>query len=208
MLGCAAYATPPELQRWAEAMRQETAHVPDDRAALRWAMGCLRAATVERLRRVYLLDVPGVAIAGSLVGAFRAFDVMLPTALTLAYRLRSIGIAERMGRVTPGDNYQRFIPLMDVLPAWLLALPVVAGGCYVMAIVLLLRRQRTAWLALLLGVGIERITTIAGRPIAASVGVVIAPPSMLADVLLPIVLPLLLAVAAWSGSRSNRVRAT
>ncbi len=49
---CAAarHLLPPARRPWAEAMTAELSHIEDDRAALAFAAGCLRAALSERLR--------------------------------------------------------------------------------------------------------------------------------------------------------------
>jgi hypothetical protein len=49
----------------------------------------------------------------------------------------------------------------------------------------------------------EQLASLAARPILSSVGVVVEHPSVLAAVLLPIVLPILFAMAAWSGTRAT-----
>jgi hypothetical protein len=104
--------------------------------------------------------------------------------------------------MTPGDDYQRLVPLMEAIPAWLHALSVAGGTCYLLAILFLLGRRRAAHFALLAGVSLGLAATILGRPIIAEVGVRAVPnPSFLSAVLLPIVLPLLVALAALSGSR-------
>jgi hypothetical protein len=54
----AASVMPSSLRHWADAMRNELAHMADDREALRWAIGCLAAAHVARIRGLWLLDVP------------------------------------------------------------------------------------------------------------------------------------------------------
>jgi hypothetical protein len=75
----AARLMPRPLERWADGMRSEVAHVGDDLEALRWAIGCVGAASLARLRTLYLLDVLAVRLIGVLLAAFLAFDAMLPT---------------------------------------------------------------------------------------------------------------------------------
>jgi hypothetical protein len=111
-------------------------------------------------------------------------------------------MAEGLGRMTPGDDYRRLVPLMEGIPLWAHVLAVAAGACYSLAIVCLVRRRRAASVALMLGVAIEVMGTVMVRPIIEEIGVrAVAQPSLLAAVILPLVLPLLLALAAWSGSR-------
>ena len=209
LVGCAALLMPGALRQWAQAMRNEMAYVASDREAVRWAIGCLGAAFATRMRGLCLLDVRAVRTAGVMLALFCAFDVTLPTAMTVAYRLGALGVTKDLGRTTPGDDYGRLVPLMEAIPAWLHVLLLAAGACYIAAVVCLLGRRRAAYGALLLGVGLGLATRLLSRPILAATGVTVAPdPSFVAAVLLPVVLPLLLAFAAWSGSRrdSNRLR--
>jgi hypothetical protein len=200
----AATVMPREQHTWADAMRNEIAYVADDRDAFRWAIGCLRAAHVARLRALYLLDVAFVRFGGALLAAFLAFSGMFATALTLAYRLQALGTAEQLGGLTVGDDYRRLVPLMEGIPWWAHALAVAGGACYLVAIVYLLRRRTAAYVALLLGVGLSVGGEWLVQPIIAEIGVAAVPnPSFLAAWLLPIVCPLLLAFAAWSGSRAR-----
>ena len=202
LIAYAAGVMPSAQRHWADAMRNEAAYMADDREALRWAVGCLRAAHLARLRGLYLLDVPAVLVFGALLAAFRAFDVVFPTLLTMAYRLDASGATAGLGRMTPGDDYQRLIPLMAAIPSWVHALSAAGGACYLVAVVCLLGRRRAAAVALLLGVGVELTLTVLGRMLARDVGVAAVPdPSLLAAIVLPFVLPLLVALAAWSGSR-------
>jgi hypothetical protein len=202
----AARVMPRELAPWAEAMRNELEHV-DDSDALAWAVGCLHAAHVARIRSIRLLDAAVVRFGGALLAVFLAFDALLPTALTLAYRLGALGAAERLGSATAGDDYRRLVPLIEAIPPSIHVLAVFGGACYLAALGYLLRRRRAAYVALVLGVGAYAVSRVLVQPIVASVGVAGAPgASALAVVVVPVVLPLLLALAAWSGSRTQSSR--
>ena len=50
-------AMPTERQIWADAMQNEIRHVTDDRQCLRWALGCLLASYIERLRALQIFDM-------------------------------------------------------------------------------------------------------------------------------------------------------
>jgi hypothetical protein len=195
---------PPASRRWADAMQNEVAYVRGDGDACRWAIGCACAAYVARLRALHLLDVALIRYGGALLAAFLAFDALFATALTLAYRLGAFGTAEHLGSLTVGDDYQRLIPLMEGIPAWAHAVAVAGGACYLLAVGCLVRRHRAAQSALVLGVGIHIVGDALVRPIVAEIGVAAVPdPSFLAAVLLPIASPLLLALAAGTGSRAR-----
>jgi len=204
----AATVMPGVLGHWAQAMQNELPYVTDDREALRWAISCARSAHAARLRHLYLLDIPTVRAAGVMLAAFCAFEIMFATVMTVTYRLHAVGMTEVLGWITPGDDYRRFIPLMAAIPGWLHGLLVAAGACYLVAVFCLLGRRRGACVPLLLAVGLTLATRMLERPFIDAAGVVVAPnPPLLIAVLMPIVFPLLLAFAAWSGSRRELVHA-
>jgi hypothetical protein len=193
---------PSALAQWARAIGNELAYLTDDRAALRWALGGVGAAYRIRLSHLWLLDIGAIRVAGVLLMLFRAFDVMLPSMMTTAYRLHGDVLTDRLGRMTPGDDYHRLIPLMNAIPAYLHAMLVTAGTCYIVAALCLLARRRTASVLVLAAVVIEFSSQVFSEPILAATGVVVTTNrSVLVAILLPIAFPLLLAGAAWSGSR-------
>jgi hypothetical protein len=142
-------------------------------------------------------------VAGLL--ALLALNDFFATALTIAYRSGALGVAERLGRLTPGDDFRRLIPLMDAVPVWLHALWVLAGISYLLAAVIcLVRRRGAAPLLVIMAVGLGAIAELAGRPVIAAAGVVVNPhPSVIAAVVLPYLMPLGLALALWWVGRQN-----
>jgi hypothetical protein len=56
----------------------------------------------------------------ALVIGFEAFRALFAPLMVLSYRLGDIGVTQALGGLTPGDDYRRFIPLMDTVPGWLL----------------------------------------------------------------------------------------
>jgi hypothetical protein len=199
----AARVMPAERRHWADAMQNEMTYVADDRDAIRWAFGFLRVAHAARLGSLRLLDVAFVRLGGVLLAATLAFDALFAPTLTIAYRTGSLGIAERLGGATAGDDYTRLIPLLEGIPLWIHMLAVTGGLCYVAAIGLLLRRRRAAHIAILVGVGVHVGGSALVQPFIAAIGVAPVPdPSLFASLLLPVMMPLLLALAASSGSRT------
>jgi hypothetical protein len=196
----AARVLPASLGHWGQAMQNEFAYVPDGEA-LHWAAGCAAAAHATRLRRLHLLDSVIARSAGAVLMLFCAFDAAFPTMMTLAYRAGSRAVTSGLGRLTPGDDYQRLVPLMTAIPGWLHALAIAAAACHLLALVHLLRRRRSAHVPLLLGVALQLATRVLVQPFRTAAGVVVVEnPSFLSSILLPIILPLTLACAAWSGS--------
>jgi hypothetical protein len=134
----------------------------------------------------------------AVVIALKALDDLFATALTLAYRADALGMAERLGRLTPGDDYRRLIPLMEAVPAWLHGLWVLAGILYLLAVAGAVLGRRGAHFCVLAALGVEVIAMLAGRPVLAETGVVVNPnPSVFAAVIFPYVLPLLSALVLW-----------
>ena len=71
--------------------------------------------------------------------------MLFATALTAAYRLRYLGVAAFLGGFTPGDDYRRFIPLMDATPWWVHGLWVGAAVLFVASAEQFLRKRRAAF---------------------------------------------------------------
>jgi len=133
--------------------------------------------------------------------ALKVLDDFFATALTIAYRVGASRVAEALGGATPGDDYRRFIPLMEAVPAWLHGLWVSAGLLYLAAIAGIVRRRTGVHILVLVAVGIEVVATLAGRAIAASTGVVPNPDAGGPADVVRLILPLLLALVLWQSGR-------
>jgi hypothetical protein len=156
-----------------------------------------------------IMDLLFVRLMLAALIAFKAFDDLFATALTIAYRMNAEGAAERLGRLTPGDDYGRLVPLMDAVPWWLHGLWVLGGVLYLIAIAGAVRRRGWAYIPVLAAVGIEVVAKVVGRPIIAATGVVVNPnPSAIATIVIPYVLPLLLALVLWQSGRPTSASST
>ncbi|MFH1574782.1 MAG: hypothetical protein ABIG68_12420 [Acidobacteriota bacterium] len=148
-----------------------------------------------------IMDPPLVRLMVTALLALKALDDFFATTLTIAHRIGALGVAERLGRVTPGDDYRRLVPLMEAVPMWLHGLWVIAGILYLLAIASVVRRTGGAHILVLVAVGIELVALVVGRPIVAATGVVVNPNlGGLADVV-RFILPLLLALVLWQSGR-------
>jgi hypothetical protein len=194
---CAARVMPEAQRRWTVAARHELHVIADDRAALRWALGALRTACAARWRDLCLLDRPSVRFSAAALSLCCALTVIFPTLLTLAFRLQSTRLLDLLGQMTPGDDWQRFVPLMQQIPDWLHALLLAAAVCYFVGTVGILRRRSLAVIALLLGMALDLSARALGQLLIAPADVVVHDPSLLAQLIVPVGLPLLLSVAAW-----------
>ena len=203
----AAHVLPPARSKWAEAMRHEIHHVENDLEALSWAAGCVVAGYVERSRVVSIMD-SGLARA-ILVPAIvcEALSMLFATALTIAHRIHDLNVAAFLGAFTPGDDYRRFIPLMDATPWWIHALWVAAAVLLLACAVKFIRKRRAAFPLF----AVAWILGTAGNLISQSIPAYRAAfsfpaPVFLRDYFIPAVtalVPVLIALALWAHSRAS-----
>jgi hypothetical protein len=149
----------------------------------------------------------------ALLALWRALVMFFAPGLTIAYRMHELGIAEVLGSRTPGDDYRRFIPLMDAAPAWLLGLEVASGLFYLFTAWRLLRNSRTAFVLFTAALLLEFADVAAGQlvPGLAQLGrqaFTFAEPNFRRDYLLPaarLIVLVMLGAALWL--RDRRLRA-
>jgi hypothetical protein len=188
---------PEPQRRWTVAARHELHAIADDRAALRWALGALRTACAARWRDLRLLDRGTVRWSAAALSLCCALTAIFPTLLTLAFHLQRTWLLDALGQMTPGDDWQRFVPLMQQLPAGLHALLLAAGFCYVVGTLGILGRRSAAAMAVLAGMALDLAARTFGQLVIAPADVVVHDPSLLAQLIVPVALPLLLSFAAW-----------
>jgi hypothetical protein len=127
--------SPRERTEWTQAMCREAEEIPDDREALRWALGCLRASCSERLKSMRPTEYWIVRWAMVLWISLLAIDALFYGGITLTYKL---------GLYTEHYPYPQNVPLIEVTPLWEPTLALMAGMVFVSASVLILRRSRVA----------------------------------------------------------------
>src|ERR1019366_3841994 len=94
---------PENREFWAAGMINELAHIDDDGAALRWAMGGVMTAYLERASAVFgSAPVRGLLLLPLL---FEVTQAVFAQTMTLAWRLGATGLLGVMGEQTPGDDY-------------------------------------------------------------------------------------------------------
>jgi hypothetical protein len=142
----AACMLPPARSDWGEAMKHELDHIDGDLEALTWAAGCVVASYVERSKVTDLIHTWYARVLLTLLIASQVLSMLFATALTVAYRLHYVGAATFLGGFTPGDDYRRFIPLMDAMPWWIHGLWVSASVLFLASGWQLLRKSRAAFL--------------------------------------------------------------
>jgi hypothetical protein len=158
----------------------------------------------ERIRSVNMLDTVLIRLVVVLLLALKLVDDLFATALTFVYKAGTLGAAEGLGQLTPGDDYNRLKPLMDAIPLWLHGLWVLAAGLYLTALVLFVLRKGPAYIFVLAALAIEILAQVLGRQLIAATGVVVNPhPSFLAAVVIPYFIPLALACVMWLAGRKR-----
>ena len=136
---------PSARSNWARAMQHEIHHIEGDLEALAWAIGCVLASYVERSKMMDIIHTwYARAFLTILIGS-EVLSMLFATVLTAAYRLRYLRLAAFLGGFTPGDDYRRFIPLMDATPWWIHGLWLAAGVLFAASAWQLLRKRRTAF---------------------------------------------------------------
>ncbi len=141
----AAAILPPARSPWADAMTHELDHIEGDLEALTWAVGCVLAGYVERSNVMNVVQTSFARGLLALLIAGQVLSMLFATVLTAVYRLQALRVAAFLGGFTPGDDYRRFIPLMDATPWWIHALWVGASVLFFASGWQLLRKRQVAF---------------------------------------------------------------
>lgn len=176
-------------------MSHELAYVSSDREALQWAIGCVVAAHITRVRQLGGASVT-VRAASAALALFLAFDVTLPSLGTAVYSVGGLGHLGFLAGLVPGDDLWRLVPLVQAIPIWLHLLLVAAGASYVVAAGVLFGRSSAARVLLVVGMGLSVASSWLARDIVTAVGPITPDPSLLSTILVPVALPLLAAIVA------------
>jgi len=136
LVRAAMHVSPGERKEWAKAMSREVEEIPSEREALWWSLGCLRASCHERLKSIQPTNWWPIRWAMALWIALLAVEVLFSAGITLTYKL---------GLFTEDFPYPRNVPLMEVTPLWEPMLALVTGAVFLLAIVLILKRSRVAF---------------------------------------------------------------
>ena len=196
---------PASRSDWARAMRSELDHIETDAEAIKWAIGCVLAGYVERSRVMNLLDTGIARAILSFLLATQVVSFLFATVLTAAWRLHYLSLATFLGSFTPGDDYRRFIPLMDATPWWLHALWVCASVLFFASAWQLIRKQPSAFLLFAAGWILGTTGNLIGQASPVYRAAFSFPePIFTRDYLIPAataLLPIFIAAALWTHSR-------
>jgi hypothetical protein len=196
---------PSARSEWAEAMQHEIHHIENDREALTWAGGCVLASYAERSRVMSVMNSGWARAVLIPAIACEALNMLFATALTVAYRIHDLDAAAFLGSFTPGDDYRRFIPLMDATPWWIHGLWVTAAVLFLACALQLLRKRRAAFVLFAAAWVLGAAGNLISQSILAYREAFSFPaPMFLRDYFIPAVtalIPVFLALALWAHSR-------
>jgi len=208
LTGHAARVLPLARRSWAEAMEMEILVIERDADALSWAAGCVFASYLERIVAMNLLHTRGARIVLVFPVIFLAAREFFAPILTLAYRLQGTGLARILGAVTPGDDYHRFIPLMNATPIWLQGMWLVSGLLFLGSAWQLLRNNRTYFEFFVLALALESIAMIFEHAMPAYRDAFsFSSPNFRRDVLIPVAMftfPFMVAAVLWLMTRGRQ----
>jgi hypothetical protein len=197
---------------WTAGMANEMAHIGDDGAAFRWAIGGVMTAYLERVSAVF-----GSAPMRGLLMLPLLFEVMqavFAQTMTLAWRMGATGVLGVMGSQTPGDDYHRFIPLLQLVPNWYVVSGFVAGALVLASAVQLVRRRPSAVIFFIAGIVVGIVAeglvhTVPGYNDAARQVFQFKDVRTMRDLVIPItaqLVPIFIAISLWLATRGTRPR--
>jgi hypothetical protein len=144
---------PSERISWAAVMRSEAQHLDDDREALSWALGSVRAGAVERLRALRLRRLFSPHALGILWIVIFIVSSAFNVSVALAARLGYQRTATTLGWWMREFQYERFVPLADAMPIGLFVLMGLVVVLFSVSLYLSLRNRPAAFTAFCCAVG-------------------------------------------------------
>jgi hypothetical protein len=142
----------------------------------------------------------------ALLIAFIAFSEFMAPIMALAYREHDFGLLNFLGARTPGDDYRRFVPVIEAVPLWLLCIWVTSGLLYLASAGELLRKSRTDLVLFVLAFGMGLLGNLSQHLVpslirANEVAFTFPLPNFRRDVLVPlgarVLLPAFIAISLW-----------
>ncbi len=167
-ISVAMHVSPCEREEWAQAMSREVDAIPSEREALRWALGCLQAVCLERLKSMkpttWWLVRWGIALWIALL----AIDTLAYAGITLTYKLQAWRAIPILGLLK--EHYLWNVPLLEVTPLWEPLLTLVAllfavrfsrpESGYAQSLSLAFQKSHYAWIWPIAGLAITMLICV------------------------------------------------
>jgi hypothetical protein len=122
--------SPSKREDWAQAMSREVEEIPGERDALMWALGCVLATCYERFISMKPSSWWPLRWAMAMWIALLATEMFAYSVITLGNKLQL---------------FTEHLPLLEATPLWESVLAVVTAVSFLLAVVLILRRSRAAF---------------------------------------------------------------
>ena len=148
---------PPDRSSWAVAMRIEIQHIEDDREALSWALGSLRACLTERLRALRPRRWCSAHSLGILWIVVFIISSAYNVSIALAARLGYQRTASALGWWMKDFQSERFAQFADSIPIGLFALMGLIVVLFVASLSLKLRNRPTGFATFCCAVGLSLV---------------------------------------------------
>lgn len=155
LLELSAWLLPPSRSAWAAVMHAEVWLIDDDKEALRWAIGSVRAGLAERLRTWRLRRLYSARSAGIVWIMIFIVSSAFNVGIALAARLGWERTASTLGWWLKGFQYDRFVPLALAMPITLFALMGTVVAAFCLSLYLSLRKRRAAFQAFCCAIGLS-----------------------------------------------------
>jgi hypothetical protein len=155
VLRLSAVLLPAERLSWAAVMKAEALHIDDDREALCWALGGVRAGVTERLRVLWVHKLFSPRSLGILWIVIFVLSSAYNVSIALAARLGYQRTATALGWWMKGFRYDRFVPLADAMPLGLFALMGLAFVLFAVSLYLSVRKRPAAFAAFCVAIGLS-----------------------------------------------------
>lgn len=136
-------------------MRTEAQHIEDDREALGWALGCVRAGAAERFRAVRARKTFSAHSLGILWIVIFIVSSAFNVSIALAARLGYQRTAATMGWWLKGFQYDRYVPLANAMPIGLFMLMGLVVILFTLSLYLSLRNRPAAYTAFCCAAGLS-----------------------------------------------------
>jgi hypothetical protein len=143
---------------WGRAMRSEAQHIRDDKEALGWALGALRAGAGERIRTVPIRKLISARAVGLLWIVIFIASSAFNIGIALTARLGYARATSALGWWLKGFQYERFVDLANAMPVGLFLVMGFAFVAFVVSLYLNILKHRAAFPVFCAALGLSLIS--------------------------------------------------